>query len=163
VSEPGQGATFEATLPRDPRTQRRVSLETAAPDAAPAGPLAVLLVDDEPGLRMAVARFLNRRGLQCRAVGDGAEALEALRFRDFDVIITDVRMPGMNGLELLEHLRAQRPELVARLVFSTGDTLAAETATLLESSGLPSLAKPFDFERLESLIREVAAKVSARA
>jgi two-component system NtrC family sensor kinase len=158
-SEPGEGATFAALLPRDPRTQRRVSLETRQV-VEEVGPLAVLLVDDEAGLRKAVARFLNRRGLQCRAVGDGAEALEVLRFQDFDVIISDVRMAGMNGPELLERLRADRPDLVPRLIFSTGDTFASETAALLEESGVPYLLKPFDFARLETLIREVAARVS---
>ena len=159
-SETGRGTTFVATLPRDPRTQRRASLETHRV-VEEAGPLAVLLVDDEAGLRKAVARFLNRRGLQCRAVGDGAEALEVLRFNDYDVIISDVRMAGMNGRDLLERLRADRPDLVPRLIFSTGDTFASETATLLKESGVPYLLKPFDFARLEALVREVAAKVSA--
>jgi DNA-binding response OmpR family regulator len=120
----------------------------------------VLLVEDESGLRTAVARFLNRRGIACRAVVDGAAALEALRTEEFDVLLSDVRMPGMNGRELLARLRAERPELVARLIFSTGDTSDGETAALLKEAGLPSLVKPFDFERLEALIREVAAKVS---
>jgi CheY-like chemotaxis protein len=120
-------------------------------------------VDDEAGLRKAVARFLNRRGMQCRAVGDGAEALEVLRFQDFDVIISDVRMPGMNGREFLDQLRATHPDRVRRLIFSTGDTFARDTADLLKESGVPSLVKPFDFAKLEGLVREVAARPATPA
>jgi PAS domain S-box-containing protein len=159
----GGGATFSVTLPRDPRTESRPARESPRPRSAapPEPPISVLLIDDEAGLRAAVAKYLNRRGIQCRAVGDGSEALEVLRNRDFDVIVSDVRMPGMNGREFLERLREDRPELVSRLIFSTGDTFAAETAALLRDSGVPSLIKPFDFERLEAVLRVKAARVSA--
>ena len=162
-SESGRGATFVVTLPRDQRTHSRPARETRLPRTAvaPDPPISVLLIDDEAGLRTAVARFLNRRGIQCRAVADGGEALDVLRTRDFDVILSDVRMPGMNGREFLERLRANHPELVNRLVFSTGDTFAAETATLLRESGVPSLLKPFDFQQLEAVLRGKAARVSA--
>ncbi len=155
------GAAFIATLPRDPRTQARVSTEIPR-EAVPRGaaPLSILLVDDEPGLRKAVARFLNRRGMQCRAVGDGAEALEVLRLHEFDVIISDVRMPGMSGREFLDGLRANHPDHVPRLIFSTGDTFARDTADLLKESGVPSLEKPFDFGKLEGLVREIASRVT---
>jgi CheY-like chemotaxis protein len=117
----------------------------------------VLLVDDEPGLRKAVARYLNRSGIQVRAVADGAEALRLLRIEDVDVIVSDVRMPGVGGRELLAALRRDRPDLVKRLLFSSGDTAAPETAELLRESGVPSITKPFDFARLEQVIREIAA------
>ena len=159
-SEPGRGATFVITLPRDPRTETRAPVESPAPATPTGAAIRVLVVDDEAGLRAAVARFLNRRGIQCRAVGDGAEALEALRFTDYDVILTDVRMPGLNGREFLERLRAARPAMAQRVVFSTGDTHAPDTAALLRETGLPTLVKPFDFAQLEALVREVAAKVA---
>jgi two-component system NtrC family sensor kinase len=155
-SEAGRGAAFTVTLPRDPRTQRRPEGEPSRPAPAQTR-LMVLLVDDEPGLRKAVARYLNRSGIQVRAVADGAEALRLLRIEDVDVIVSDVRMPGVGGRELLEALRRDRPDLVGRLLFSSGDTAAAETAELLRESGVPSITKPFDFARLEQVIRELAA------
>lgn len=160
-SEPGRGATFTVILARDPRTQRRPETEAAKP-AQTQGALMVLLVDDEPGLRKAVARYLNRSGIQVRAVADGAEALRLLRTEDFDVIVSDVRMPGVGGREFLASLRRDRPDLVGRLLFSSGDTAAPDTAALLRESGVPSIVKPFDFARLEQVIREIAAaKTSA--
>ena len=160
-SEPGRGATFTVILPRDPRTQQRPEAE--APSPAPAqGTLMVLLVDDEPGLRKAVSRYLNRSGIQVRAVADGAEALRVLRTQECDVIVSDIRMAGMGGRELLANLRRDRPDMVSRLLFSSGDTAAPETAALLRESGVPSIVKPFDFARLEQVIREIAAaKASA--
>lgn len=159
-SEPGKGATFTVVLPRDPRTQNRPAPETARVAQAQ-GSLVVLLVDDEPGLRKAVARYLNRNGIQVRAVADGAEALRLLRTEDFDVIVSDVRMPGVGGRELLAGLRRDRPDLVGRLLFSSGDTAADDTAALLRESGVPSIVKPFDFARLEQVIREIAAARSS--
>jgi CheY-like chemotaxis protein len=106
-----------------------------------------------------VLEFLKRRGMRATAVGDGADALKALREQAFDAIVSDVRMPGMNGREFLERLRRDHPAMVSRLIFSTGDTFAPDTAALLQDAGVPSLAKPFDFAKLEALLREV---VSAR-
>ena len=161
-SEPGHGASFQVVLPLDLRTMPRPSGGTAAPGPAGAEPLAVLVVDDEPGIRQATARFLNRSGMQVRAVSDGAEALRALRGQSFDVILCDVRMPGMNGRDFLIRLREQAPDLVSTLIFATGDTLDADTAALLADSGAPSLVKPFDFDALERLVRDVAARPSRR-
>ena len=163
-SEPGGGARFCVTLPRDQREEARDP--AAAPEPAPTaatGRLAVLVVDDEPSLREALLRFLQRRNIHGEGVADGWEAIRLLEQRDFDVIISDVRMPGMSGREFLERLRRDRPELLARLVFSTGDAFTSETATLLKESGVPTVAKPFDFAVLERVVREVAGRATASA
>jgi PAS domain S-box-containing protein len=160
-SEPAHGATFHVALPLDLRSLPRPSGGVPLPGpVADEIPLAVLVVDDEPGIRQATARFLNRSGMQVRAVSDGAEALRALRQQTFDVILCDVRMPGMNGRDFLIRLREQAPELIATLIFATGDTLEADTAALLADAGAPSLVKPFDFDALERLVRDVAARAA---
>ena len=159
-SELGHGATFLVALPRDPRAEVRAA-EPKAAAADPSGHLSVLVLDDEVGLRNALLRFLTRRGIDAVGVGDGAEALSQLQQRDFDVIVSDVRMPGMSGRDFIAHLRRERPQLVARLIFSTGDSFAADTAALLQDAGVPTVAKPFDFASLEQLIRDVAARTRA--
>lgn len=162
-SVPGHGATFTVQLMRDARTRRRSTpAPMPIPDEAraPDGALSVLLIDDEEGLRRAVLSFLKRRGMHAIAVGDGSDALRVLRRERFDVIVSDVRMPGMSGGEFLERLRREHPTMVKRLVFTTGDTFAADTSTLLRDSGVPSLVKPYDFAKLESMLHEIA-KTSA--
>jgi PAS domain S-box-containing protein len=153
------GAVFTVELPRDQRARRRLTPAPMARPPLPDAPLSVLLVDDEEGLRRAVLTFLKRRGIRATAVGDGVDALLALKKQSFDVIVSDVRMPGMNGRQFLERLRQDHPAMVQRLIFSTGDTFAPDTAALLQEAGVPSLVKPFDFAKLETLLREV---VSAR-
>jgi CheY-like chemotaxis protein len=126
------------------------------PGAQAVGELTVLVVDDETALRDALLRFLGRRGIRGEGVADGAAALRVLRERRFDVIISDVRMPGMSGREFLEQLRRDWPDLVPRLIFSTGAAYAPDTAALFRESGVPTVTKPFDFEALVQVIREVA-------
>jgi len=157
-----RGAVFTVELPRDQRARRRL---TPGPMIGPVLPdelLTVLIVDDEEGLRRAVLNFLKRRGIDATAVADGVEALRVLRERRFDVILSDVRMPGMNGRQFLERLRQEHPAMVSRLILATGDSFAPDTVALLQESGVPSLVKPFDFAKLETLLRElVSARTSA--
>jgi signal transduction histidine kinase/ActR/RegA family two-component response regulator len=163
-ADPGCGATFTIELPRDQRVRPRL---TPAPQPSPVPreePLSVLVIDDEQALRRAVLRFLERRGIRAVGVADGHEALNALGKETFDVIVSDVRMPGINGREFLERLRRDHPAMVRRLIFSTGDTFAPDTAALLSEAGVPSLVKPFDFEKLATLVlnvAEAAARISA--
>jgi signal transduction histidine kinase/ActR/RegA family two-component response regulator len=158
-SVPGHGATFTIVLPRDTRTRQRSTpppMQVPVAAREPDGTLSVLLIDDEEGLRRAVMRFLTRRGMHVIAVEDGGDALRVLSRERFDVIVSDVRMPGMSGGEFLERLRREHPAMVHRLIFTTGDTAATDTASLLRDSGVPSLEKPYDFAKLESVLREVA-------
>src|SRR2546422_74995 len=158
-SVPGHGAIFTVALPRDARTRQRTTpapMPVPVEAREPEGALSVLLIDDEEGLRRAVVSFLTRRGMHIIAVEDGGDALRVLRRERFDVIVSDVRMPGMSGGEFLERLRREHPTMVNRLIFTTGDTFATDTSSLLRDAGVPSLVKPYDFAKLESVLHEVA-------
>jgi two-component system NtrC family sensor kinase len=116
----------------------------------------VLLVDDEPALRDAARRYLERSGIATDVAADGQAALEALTTNRYDAIISDVRMPGMDGHDFVTRLRRDRPELLRRLILSTGDTFAEDTAGLVAETGVPTLVKPFDFDTLERMVRKTA-------
>jgi PAS domain S-box-containing protein len=154
------GATFAVEFPRDPRAIVQPAADPGRVSTTGERPptLRVLVVDDEPALRDAARRFLERGGIATDVVGDGAAALAAIATTNYDVIISDVRMPGMNGREFVERLRQERPELLDRLILSTGDTFAADTAALLREVGVPALVKPFDFDTLERTVRSAAAR-----
>jgi len=132
---------------------------------APAAPARatprVLVVDDEPSIRDVVSSILALEGYEVEAAEDGIAAAAHLAAAPFDLVIADVKMPGMGGLELADWIAAHRPAFFDRLVFMTGDTVAPSTRRLLEGSGRPFIAKPFGHTELTALV--AAALEQARS
>ena len=116
----------------------------------------VLFVDDEPSLRRVAQRYLARLGHHVELAANGEEALQLLKTRRFDVIVTDLRMPGLGGEELYERLGGLRVPLQERFLFMSGDIVNEKTRRFLASTGRPYLHKPFELKRLASLIRTIA-------
>ena len=142
-----------------------VSSSDAAPTEgdAPARPRA-LLGDDEPVIRQALRRFFVRMGWDVDEAEDGTEALRHLLGeadgtppREYNVIISDLRMPGVSGIELHARLAATRPELLDRLILSTGDSVSSEAADFLRHSSCPVLNKPFELAELRAMLARVHA------
>jgi two-component system, NtrC family, sensor kinase len=156
--------------------------EPKAPD--PGVPLpephhSVLLIEDERTIRVALKRFFGRMGWEVAEAADGKHALELLlqrgvapareaanpaepvepAARQFDMVLSDVRMPGLNGVQLYERLKAERPDVLPKLVFATGDVTGTETVELLRTFGCPVVYKPF---RL-SLLQELADRLTREA
>ncbi len=113
----------------------------------------VLVVDDEEPVGKLIARLLHDLGHSALVVTSGEAALQALKRDTFDLIFSDVKMPGISGFDLYRVLREQYPDMVSRMVFITGDTLSPLTQSRLAQLGLPSLAKPFALEHLEALVQ----------
>ena len=116
----------------------------------------VLLIEDEEGVRRPMARFLARRGAEVEEATDGVDGLGRLRVRAPDVILVDLRMPRMGGIELYAQLEQQRPDLAARVLFLSGDV-----SQLAEPGNTPVprervLVKPVELAELE---RRIAAFV----
>jgi len=108
----------------------------------------VLVADDEPDLRSVVARMLARLGHRAEGVGDGLELVRRAGAGEGDAVVSDVGLPGCDGLRAARLLKTARPGL--RLLFMTGDPEAARRA---RASGLgPVLLKPFAFEELAAAI-----------
>lgn len=116
----------------------------------------ILLVDDEPGIRKALARALRREGHEVLTAPDGRQAL-AIAQRDHpDLVITDIRMPGMDGLELLRRLRERRARVPAIVISAYATTETAVEAMRLGACDF--LAKPFKLPELRvALERALAA------
>ena len=118
----------------------------------------LFVIDDEPSIRAAIRRFLTRRGWEVEEAEDGLRAMAVLLDSKpgyYDVVMCDLRMPHCSGAELHGQLVDKRPDLVQRLVFSTGDIASAEAATFLANSGRPVMEKPFELARLEEMIGRV--------
>jgi len=154
-SEPGGGAAFVVELPAQPRAAGRPAAEAAAPPArrrARRGQR-VLVVDDEPSVAYLIADALEQEGCEVRVHTESQRALSEALAEPFDLAVLDVRMPGLDGQAFYRVLRHQRSPLADRLLFTTGDTLARETAEFLEQIGLPFLPKPFHVEELQDRVR----------
>jgi len=160
---PSGGARFVVSLPAQAAT-----VPSPAPAGVSAGPdgtvspsiagLRVLIVDDEELLRLSLARFLRRRGAVVREAPDGVAALELLAEGPSDVILTDLRMPRMDGIAFYAELRRRDPALADRVVFLSGDV--AELGRI-EAGEVPAdrvLNKPVKLAELEDALGRVAAR-----
>jgi CheY-like chemotaxis protein len=155
------GARFVCRLPRaSPGAEVAAAPVPAAPEPAAADlvGLRVRVVDDEPAIRVALSRFLERRGVQVVTAEDGAAALDALVREEFDVVVADVTMPRVDGLELHEALRTLRPALAARTLLLSGGFQVGEPIQIaVEPDRL--LLKPIDLAELARRIHGVARAV----
>ncbi|MGH7712136.1 MAG: PAS domain S-box protein [Gemmatimonadaceae bacterium] len=126
-----------------------VDAQPEPPETAPQVSLAVLVVDDEPAIRAAVARYLSSLGHHVEVAASGREALDRLTSRAFDLILLDLRMPDMAGDALYRELIARDAAHAGRIVFITGGTGASpDTQSFLEASGRPVIGKPFSLDDL---------------
>jgi PAS domain S-box-containing protein len=167
-SGPGErGARFTVLLPFvDRRAVIRPQVASGeradAPVRAPGGAgRRVLVIDDEAPIRMAIRRYLERRGWRVDEACDGIQGLELLglgrdattsRSGDYDAIITDLRMPGITGIQIHDRLAAVDPEGLEKLVLITGDTASAEVAEFVTRVRRPLVQKPFDMRALADLL-----------
>jgi len=118
----------------------------------------VLIVDDEEPVGNLLARLLRDLGHQPIVVTSGDDALQAIAGSVFDLVLSDVKMPGMSGFDLHQSIKQLDPELASRLIFVTGDTLSAATQARIAQSGNPYISKPFTIERLEGLVRTLLSR-----
>ncbi len=113
-------------------------------------PASVLVVDDEPKLRSLLESFLQLHGLRTMTAGSGREALEALKTFDATIVLLDIKMPDMNGVETLKHIKSLKPHITVLMI-----TGVEEEHTMQEALSLGAydyLMKPFDLEYLETVL-----------
>jgi len=108
----------------------------------------ILVVEDEEVLRGMVVRVLGQVGYQVDTSPDGLEALEKIDSVHYDLIICDVRMPRLSGIELYKKLSGRSSKMIRRIMFITGDTIGGETIGFIEANDIPYLGKPFDIQEL---------------
>lgn len=117
-------------------------------------PISVLLVDDEPDLRWVLTQALTDAGHSAVEAASGTDALAALERQTFDVVLSDVRMPGIDGVALLRHCRGAWPDLPVILLSAVEDIATAVDAMKL--GAYDYIAKPFSTERLIAAIERAA-------
>jgi len=100
--------------------------------------------------------MLGPLGFACDLAANGTEGQRLLRQQDYDVVLCDLRMPGMDGAALYDWIKSERPQLCARTAFITGDALGQGTGSALLHTGRPVLEKPFRPKAVRELVASLA-------
>ncbi|HTE43971.1 MAG TPA: response regulator, partial [Gemmatimonadaceae bacterium] len=108
----------------------------------------------------ALVRFYTRRGWSVTEAEDGSQAADRLitAREPYDLVVSDIKMPRVSGIELHAALRANRPEMLNRLVFCTGEAQSPAVAAFVAETTCRVLLKPFDLQELASLSDEIASQ-----
>src|SRR5262245_11717453 len=110
----------------------------------------ILVADDEANLRRLLAAQLQQDGFEVHTVADGAEAITALKDHHIDAVITDLRMPHVDGLQLLRHCQEHYPELPVILITAHGTVETAVEA--MRSGAFDYISKPFDRTEMRNVV-----------
>jgi two-component system NtrC family sensor kinase len=154
---PDEGLRFAVMLP--PAGTRDVPVESVAADEpANSNGQRVLVVDDEADIASSLADILTLDGLRVDVAESGPAALDCIAGSEYDLILTDLRMPKMDGPDLYRKLEEQYPHLCDRVIVVTGDTLHAAASDFLERTGLPMIEKPFEPSEVSRLVAAALAK-----
>ena len=119
-------------------------------------PLRLLLVDDDPAILDIMARHLTGQGISCLTAEDGVAALEKLKRHTFDIVITDMAMPRMNGMVLLEHIKKSWPGV--SVIVITGYDATFSYSSVIKAGASDFITKPFEMDdlsaKIDRLVRE---------
>ena len=155
-SLPGMGATFFVEIPRiDPPNDAsppKLPLELLRPARR-----SILVVDDEPAMRAAISAFLRSLGHDVQIAASGTVARALLGTNDYDVVLMDLRMPGLGGEALYRELCLRKPHMAQRVVFVTGDLQSDAARLFLAEVGRPVIGKPFQLDDLAAIVASVTA------
>ncbi len=111
----------------------------------------ILIVDDEPAMRLGLQEILSTQGYQLEQAGDGAEGIAILEARSFDLLITDLVMEGVDGMALLDWAQAHAPDMPVIMI--TGHSTVPSAVEAMQKGAFHYLAKPFRLDEVRLLVR----------
>ncbi len=155
----GSGATFVIELPVISHLRQE---SRPAPDLTPQAlqfeklvrGKRILVVDDEKYILEFFVEIFQTLRLQVDTAGNGRAAMQKIQVGDYDLIVSDFKMPQMSGRDLFNWIKENRPHLASRIIFVTGDTVSADTRSFFEDNNSRFLAKPFKIEEVKEVIQQ---------
>jgi PAS domain S-box-containing protein len=150
---PEGGAAFIVELPVTQANETNMASVEGDECALP--PLKILLVDDEVELAQTLADLLEVENHQIDIAANGAIALDKLRKNNFDLIISDLRMPVLDGPGLYEQLKLELPQYLKKIIYVTGDTLSSHVQNFLATYPLPVVEKPYRLKDIKIKIKDM--------
>ena len=155
-SESGKGTTFFVELPVITEQELPQAIEEAGEEGVKkALPARILVVDDEPSILTYMDKLLTAQGHQVETVDNPAYGLKKIKENRYRLILLDIKMPGMSGIELYHSIGEISPSLTRRVVFITGDMMSADTKRFITESKVPYITKPFDTGKLKKEINRI--------
>jgi len=154
-SEVGKGATFIIELPVVAEEEEKIERVAAVEEAGKAPGGRILVVDDEPTILTFLKKVLGGEGYDVETAGSGEEALKRIGSEEYGLILCDVKLPGLSGIEIYEQIGKVVPSLQKRVIFITGDVISADTREFLKETRVPYVTKPFDIAKLKKEVRRV--------
>ena len=115
----------------------------------------ILVVDDELVVQQFLSAILTEAGYEVETADNGSDASEKLESKRYSVILLDIKMPGMSGIQLYEQIQKMVQSLAKRVVFITGDVMGTDTWRFLRKTEVPYLTKPFNDEQLGTEINRI--------
>jgi len=164
-SEPGKGATFVIELPIVAKPVQAGKAEVTKKEPRKSRGAKILVVDDEAAILTFLNRLLTEWGHSVETINNADTALEKLRTERYSLVLLDIKLPGMSGIELYHHIEEIAPALARRVMFVTGDVMQSATRSFLEKTGAPYITKPLDIEVLKKTINRALnqTQVTAKA
>lgn len=123
--------------------------------SADARRICILVVDDEPLVAAIMADILRLEGYEVETAKNGRKALEKIAARSYDLILSDLQMPELDGVGLYHELERRQPSLLQRLAFVSGSTEVPEYASFCERTAVTLLGKPFGVADLHRLVQRL--------
>lgn len=155
MSRSGEGTTFAIELPviEMPDKAQPATL-TEQQDTLRVSGLRALVLDDEPVILDFLKEVLFDAGFHVEATNNGQRALEMLKEADYNIIISDMKMPGMDGKQFYNEIKSIKPEAARKIIFISGDISSSETQDFIKNTGNPCLLKPFTINQIKEIIAE---------
>jgi PAS domain S-box-containing protein len=147
-SEPGKGATFIVELPVVAEQTVTNLDEPASVNKKEVSSAKILVVDDEPAILKFLSAVLENEGHEVETVDNAKEALDRIKNERYRLILSDIKMPQMSGMELYESIQNIAQSLLKRVIFLSGDVIGTDTRDFLVRTKAPYIMKPFDKEHL---------------
>jgi len=154
-SHPGFGTRFIVSLPISEGVTVEDESASSKPISKPEGKVTVLVIEDEASLRNFVCDALEVEGYTAVSSESADRAVEILKDRHFNVIVSDMKMPGMSGQNFYTYVQKYHPQLAEKIVFMTGDVLGRETQGFFKITGCRYIEKPFEIDDLMIVLGEL--------
>jgi PAS domain S-box-containing protein len=152
-SKLGKGATFIVELPVVAEVELPKPAEPVVEQPKKVAKARILVVDDEKVIRDFVKRVLAGEGYEVETVNNAGDALKKIEGKRYNLVLIDIKMPGMDGVELYKRIQKIAKSLARRVVFITGDIMGADTEKFLSGTKVAHLDKPFNAEQLRREVR----------